>query len=143
MYTTTHLALGLVIGKLTGDYQSALLGSLIIDIDHLAPALKERRLFDFKDLWRRSKKSTDSARSFLHGVIPWIAFSVLLSFFDLKFGLIFGLGYFGHLVLDALDDSPFHPFYPNKKINIKGFIPYYSLEELIFSITLFVAYLII
>ena len=140
MYATTHLAMGLVIGRLTGDYQAALLGSLIIDIDHLVPAIKENRLFNFKEFWRRSKSSSDSARSFLHGLLPFIVISAIITFFDWRFGLIFAVAYLGHLVLDALDDSPFFPLYPNKKINIKGFIPYYSTEELIFSIALFSAY---
>ena len=140
MYATTHLAMGLVIGRLTGDYQAALLGSLIIDIDHLVPAIKENRLLNFKEFWRRSKSSSDSARSFLHGLLPFIVISVLIAFFDWRFGLIFAVAYLGHLILDTLDDSPFFPFYPNKKINIKGFIPYYSTEELIFSVALFSAY---
>lgn len=143
MYATTHLALGLVIGKLTGDYQAALVGSLIMDIDHLAPAIKEKRLFNFKEFWRRSKSSSDSARSFMHGLIPWFLFSAVICFFDLRFGAIFSIAYFGHLLLDTLDDSPFYPFFPNKKINIKGFIPYYSGEELVFSIALFCAYFFI
>lgn len=143
MYATTHLALGLVIGRLTGDYQAALIGSLIIDIDHLVPAFKEKRIFNFKKLWLLSKSSTDSARSFLHGIFPWIGLSTLICFFDLGFGLVFALGYFGHLLLDALDDSPLFILYPSKKINIKGFIPYFSLEEFIFSVTLFCAYLMI
>jgi hypothetical protein len=40
MYSITHLALGLIIGKATGDYPAAILGSLMIDVDHFWPAFK-------------------------------------------------------------------------------------------------------
>lgn len=143
MYSTTHLAMGLIIGKLTGDYPAALLGSLIIDIDHLIPAAKEKRLFNIKEFWRRSKSFNDSARSFLHGLPAFIIISALICLFDWKFGLVFALAYLGHLILDALDDSSLPILYPNKKIDIKGFIPYYSREELLFSVVLFSAYLMV
>ena len=144
MYTTTHLALGLIIGKLTGDYPAAILGSLIIDIDHLIPAAKEGRLFNVKELWKRSRVPEGGGRSYFHGIIPWALISVVICLIDLRFGLVFTLAYLGHLIFDALDNSDFWPLYPfNRKINIKGFVPYYSRQELIFSIMLFLAYFMI
>ncbi len=142
MYITTHLALGLIIGKLSGDYSAALIGSLAIDVDHLFPAIKERRLFNIKEYWRRSRSYKDSNRSYFHGIFALVFFSGILYLFDPRFAIIFAIAYLGHFLLDALDNSDFMPFYPLTKLNIKGFIPYYSKQELLFSLVLFLVFFI-
>jgi membrane-bound metal-dependent hydrolase YbcI (DUF457 family) len=143
MYATTHLALGLIIGKISGDYSAALIGSLAIDIDHMFPAFQEKRLFNIKKYWEKSKDYKDSGRSYFHGIFALIFFSVILYFFDPRFALIFAIAYLGHFLLDALDNSDFMPFYPFGKFNIKGFIPYFSKQELVFSLILFLIFIIL
>lgn len=141
MYITTHLALGLIIGNISGDYAAALIGSLAIDVDHLFPAAKEKRLFNIKEYWRKSRSYKDSGRSYFHSIFALIFFSVILYFFAPQFAIVFAIAYLGHFILDALDNSDFIPFYPLSKFNIKGFIPYYSKQELIFSLMLFLIFL--
>ncbi len=140
MYVTTHLALGLIIGELSGNYTAALLGSLLIDVDHLIPIIKEKSGISIKKVWEKSKQAGSSCRSYLHGLFPWIILSVLISLFSLSFGLIFSLAYLGHLLLDALDKDDFYPFYPIKKLKINGFVPYYSIKEFAFSLALFLVF---
>ncbi len=143
MYSTTHLALGLIIGKISGDYPAALIGSLAIDIDHLIPAIKNKKSFNLKKFWNKTKDYKDSSRSYLHSLFSWFLISLIIFFFDSDFAIIFSIAYLGHFVLDALDNSSFYPFYPFKNFDIKGFIPYYSFRELVFSIFLFVIFLLI
>lgn len=143
MYSTTHLALGLIIGKISGDYPAALIGSLAIDIDHLIPAIKQKVSLNFKKFWNKTKDYKDSSRSYLHSIFSWIILSLIIFLIDSRFGLVFSIAYLGHFILDALDNSHFYPFFPIKKFNIKGFIPYYSIKELVFSLALFLIFLLI
>ncbi|MFA5643944.1 MAG: metal-dependent hydrolase [Patescibacteria group bacterium] len=143
MYSTTHLALGLIIGEITGDYTASLIGSLAIDIDHLIPAIRQNNIFNFKKIWLKSKSSKDSSRSYFHSFFSWAFFSLVIMLINFRFGLVFSLAYLGHFLLDALDNSDFYPFYPFKKINIRGFIPYYSRQELIFSLFLFTMFVLL
>lgn len=143
MYITTHLALGLIIGKITGNYPAALVGSLAVDLDHMFPAISEKRFFNIKEYWRRSKDYMGGGRSYFHNIFSLIIFSGLVYFFDPRFALIFAVAYLGHFLLDALDNSGLKPFFPLSKINIKGFIPYYSKQELIFNLILFVIFVIL
>ncbi|MDD3711267.1 MAG: metal-dependent hydrolase [Patescibacteria group bacterium] len=143
MYATTHLALGLIIGKISGDYSAALIGSLAIDIDHMFPAMREKRFLNIREYWKRSRSYADSGRSYFHGIFALIFFSVILYFFDPRFALIFSIAYLGHFFLDALDNSDFMPFYPLSKFNIKGFIPYFSKQEFVFSLILFLVFIIL
>lgn len=143
MYGTTHLALGLIIGKITGDYQAAIIGSVIIDIDHLIPVLQKKNRLGLKEFWRKTKDPKDSSRSYFHNIFAWIFFSVMTCLIDHKFGLVFSLAYLGHFLLDALDNSSFYPLFPIKKFDIKGFMPYYSKKELIFSLILLFIFIVI
>lgn len=143
MYGTTHLALGLIIGKITGNYQAAILGSLLLDLDHLVPVFKDRAKFSFKKFWKKTKDYKDNSRNYFHSVFAWLFFSIIICLIDYEFALVFSLAYLGHFLLDALDNSPFYPFYPFKKVNIYGFIPYYSREELFLNIALFFIFIII
>jgi membrane-bound metal-dependent hydrolase YbcI (DUF457 family) len=147
MYGTTHLALALIIGKVSGDYSAALLGSLVIDIDHFMPFIEKRKKFKLKEFWQDMQESKNSygeiSRSYLHSFFSWALLSLIICLINLRFGLIFSLAYLGHFLLDAIDDSDFYPFYPIEKFNIKGFIPYFSKKELFFSLILFFLFIII
>ena len=49
MYFPSHIAAGLVIGKLTGDYTTAVIASVFPDIDHLYAFIKH----DYFKNWRK------------------------------------------------------------------------------------------
>ncbi len=44
MFIITHFIAGLLIGKLTGNYTFALVGAVLIDVDHLFSYVKHRVL---------------------------------------------------------------------------------------------------
>jgi membrane-bound metal-dependent hydrolase YbcI (DUF457 family) len=143
MYSTAHLAAGLIIGKLTGDYPTAIISAVAVDLDHLVPYVQKNIIFDIKKIWHSAKSTHDSARSYLHSFIAFFILTGLIAWFNLKVGLVFGLGYLSHFLLDAIDDDDFYPLFPWKKFNTRGFIGYYSKAEFVFTIILFGVYFII
>lgn len=143
MYSTAHLAAGLIIGKLTGDYPTAILGAVAIDLDHLIPHIKNRIIFNVKAMLKVAKSTHESSRSYLHSFIAFPLIVGLIALFSSKIALVFGLGYLSHFLLDIIDSDDFYPFFPWKKFNIQGFIGYYSKAEFLFTIILFLVYFII
>lgn len=143
MYSTAHLAAGLIIGKLTGDYPTAIISAVAIDLDHLVPYAQKNIIFNIKKILNSTKSTHDSARSYLHSFIALPILVLIISLFNFKTGLIFGLGYLSHFLLDALDDDDFYPLFPWKKFNTRGFIGYYSKAEFVFTLILFAIYFII
>jgi len=143
MYSTSHLAAGLIIGKLTGDYPTAIISAVAIDLDHLIPHVKNKIIFNVKEMLKVAKSTHESSRSYLLSFIAFFALTSLIALFSLKVGLVFGLGYLSHFLLDAIDDDDFYPFFPWKKFNTRGFIGYYSKAELIFTIILFGVYFVV
>lgn len=135
--------MGLIIGKVTGDYPTAIISSTAIDIDHLIPYVKNKIIFDFKAIMKTAHRADDTSRSILHSFFALVILSGLVAIFNFRTGLIFALGYLSHFLLDALDDSDFYPFFPIKKFNTKGFIGYFSKLELIFTLGLFLIWFIL
>jgi len=143
MTLPTHALAGLIIGKITGDFPSALAGSLVIDLDHTFSYFRHGILFKPGKLLKVISDEADpwgDQRNFLHSIFVWIAISTLFLIFNYKLGLVFSIAYFFHLVLDALDGSVFYPFFPFKKILMKGFIKYYSKQEIVFDIFLILVF---
>ena len=133
MFLPTHLAAGLLVGKLTGNYPAALAGAVFIDIDHLISYAKSGILWHPKKIFAAITDTRDpweNQRNILHTIHFWILISAIFWYFFPDIAPAFSLGYLSHLVLDGMDSADFRPFYPNKKINIRGPIPYYSLPEL-------------
>jgi len=137
MYSSTHLAAGLIIGKLTGDYPTAIISSTAIDIDHLIPYVKNKIIFKPKEIWKTANRADDTNRSILHSFFALLILSGIVALFSVRAGAIFMLGYLSHFLLDALDDSDFHPFFPWKKFNTRGFVGYRSKVELAICLSLF------
>ena len=145
MFLLAHLIAGLLIGKIFGNYITALLGALILDIDHLIPYIKHNIIFNFKKFWKTITNSKDpygNQRNYLHSIFSWIIISFVIILFNFYIGLVFSLAYFSHLLLDALDSSDFYPFYP-LRYNLKGPIKYLSIEEHIFTFCLIILFLLI
>lgn len=146
MFFPAHVAAGLIVGKLTDNYAASLIGAAAIDVDHIISYLRSGILFKPKKLIAAITDTSDpwgDQRHFLHNVFSWIIISALISIVDFNVGLAFGLAYLSHLILDALDDSDFFPFFPNKKINLRGPIHYFSKPEISFTVFLFLTFLIL
>jgi len=145
MFILAHLAMGLIIGKITGNYPIALAGALLIDIDHLIPYIKHKLIFDLKKLWKTITNPDDlygNQRNYLHSIFAFILINFLVFLFDYRIGIAFSLGYVSHLFLDMLDNSDFYPLYP-LKYNIKGPIKYLSKTEFILTLFLFIIFFLI
>lgn len=139
MTIPTHLLAGIIIGKITGNFPTAIAGSLIMDLDHIISYFHHGILFKPRQLFKILRSETDpwgDQRNFLHNIFIWVIVSVLLLTINFNFGLIFSVAYFFHLVFDALDSADLYPFFPFKKITIKGFIKYSSRQEIIFDVCL-------
>ncbi|MBI5733582.1 MAG: metal-dependent hydrolase [Candidatus Kerfeldbacteria bacterium] len=146
MLLPTHLLGGLIIGKIMGDYPAALAGALLVDLDHLVSYFKSGVWFNFKKFTKAITNRNDpwgDQRNVLHNVILGLVISASVAVFDYKFGIVFALGYLSHLVLDALDNSDYFPFFPNKKVNLKGPIKYFSIAEVMVMLGLLCWWLII
>lgn len=142
----THLIAGLIMGKLTGNYSVAIASSVLIDVDHLQSYIKSGVLFKLKLFWKTITDKADpygDQRGYLHNLFIFAGISTILLLIWSYTAIPFILGWFGHLLLDALDNSDYWPLYPYKKLNLKGPILYASYQELIFSFLLVLTYFFI
>lgn len=139
MTIPSHVLLGVVIGKVTGDYKTAILVSALVDIDHLVSYIKSGVIFSPRKFWKTISDKNDpygDQRGYLHNILIATLSSGLTFLISIPFGITFSLAYLGHLVLDSLDKSDYWPFYPNKQVNLQGFIDYFSWQELLFDLFL-------
>ncbi|OIO45584.1 MAG: hypothetical protein AUJ28_03945 [Parcubacteria group bacterium CG1_02_37_51] len=146
MYLGTHLAAGLIIGKITGDYTPAILGSVIGDVDHLYSYYKHglfQSVEKFIKYARAKENPIDDERNYLHNVNVIFILSLIIMVFNFFTGLVFLIAYLSHLLLDALDHTDFYPFWPNRKINLRGPINFFSIGDIAISIVLLMVWLII
>lgn len=146
MTLPSHILLGTVIGRMTGDYTTAIAVSAAIDIDHLRSYIKSGVLFDL-DRLRKTVLDTEDPygdqRGYLHNILIAIPITLLVYLISPTIGTVFGIAYGGHLLLDALDKSDYWPLYPYKGINIKGFVEYFSPTEIFFDIFLLIALIVL
>ena len=139
MTLPTHALAGLIIGRITGDFSTALIGSLIIDADHAISYIRHGMLFTPKKLFRVICDRADpwgDQRSILHSMFSFITISLFLFLLNAHFAFVFSIAYFFHLVLDALDSSDFYPLFPFRKFVLKGRTEYHSKQELTLDICL-------
>src|SRR5688572_3028271 len=109
MTAPSHLIVGLLLGKLTGNYAVAITSSLVIDIDHLISYYKHGILFKPREFWNAITTETDpwdDQRNILHSVVSWFLISGIFFLFNQEMGIVVLLGYLCHLLLDALDAAP-------------------------------------
>jgi len=131
----THILAGLLIGKITGDFTTAIVASLVVDLDHFISFYRHGTLFNLRELLRESLDEEDrwgDQRNFMHNVFVWIIISAIISLFNFNVGMVFSAAYLSHLLLDAFNKTYFYPFYPSKRFATKGFIRYNSRQEIIF-----------
>jgi membrane-bound metal-dependent hydrolase YbcI (DUF457 family) len=143
MFFVAHILLGMIIGKITGNYLLAIIFSVIIDIDHLFVFAKHKILFNFKDFMNTvmdPEDRTGHQRNYLHNVFALVILSFIVFLLFREFWIVFFFSYLGHLFLDMIDKSDFYPLYPFRNWNFKGFVEYGSKEEIVFSLALFFVY---
>ncbi len=134
----------MIIGKITGNYPAAVASSVLIDLDHLQSYITHGVILKPKKLWSALTDQVDQwgdQRGIFHNVLFFGVIAVTLLIFAGVVGKIIILGYLGHLLLDALDNSDYWPLYPNKSINLRGPINYGSLQELVFFVMLLIIWL--
>ena len=146
MFILAHLAIGLLIGKLTNNYEIAIIGSLFVDLDHLISYAKNGVIFNFKKFWKTVTNPHDpygNQRHFLHNlwVLKIVAVSTIL--INPTVGFTFTIAYAAHLILDSLDSSDFKPLVPLSKRNVKGPIRYLSHAEIAITTCMFFIFIII
>ena len=143
MFFFAHLLAGLIIGYLSGNYLIALVGALVLDLDHLWIYFKHKILFKPKKFWKTITSPKDpygNQRNYLHSFLFWIIISILILLINWNIGVIFSLAYLSHLLLDLLDGSDFYPLYPIKW-KVKGPIKYLSWKELVFTLILLIIFI--
>ena len=146
MTLPTHLILGLIIGKATGNYPLAVVASIAVDVDHFVPFAQNGVLWSPRKLWRVMTDRTDplgTPRFILHNVFLGVAICAGSFLIHPPLGLIVSLAYAGHLALDALDDTIYFPLYPKTSVNIRGPIQYFSKAEIAFAAVLIGVWLMI
>src|SRR3972149_1792613 len=100
MFLLAHLALGLIIGKLTQNYPIALIGALFVDVDHLLPFIRHKILFSWKKFWKtitnpKSYPNLDK-RNYLHSIFAFISINSATFLFEYRAWLIGALSDCGH-----------------------------------------------
>ena len=147
MTIPNHIALGLIIGKVTGDYTLAISTSLLLDCDHFVSLYKHGALKSFKLFWKTTTDAKDlwgDQRGILHNL-----FSVMLVFFAVYFSFgisiatTIGLSHLGHISLDAISKADSWLFRPFSNLKTRGFIPYYSTYEIIFFVGLILIFFLL
>lgn len=142
MLITTHILSALLFGKYLGHTGAILLGSVLIDFDHFFDMFTKGRKYGLKrtlEVLFTPYPEEDESRTVFHSLLGWLVVSVILYNLEPEFGLYFSLGYLLHLVLDSLDTSKLHLFYP-QKYDVRGWVEYNSLMEYSFAIIMFIIY---
>lgn len=147
MTLPTHAIMGLIIGKLTGNYFVPIAFSVLPDSDHIVCYANEKLFNHLKHFWTTlmsEKRIFGTQRSFLHN-IPILVFLCFILYFFVPWNIfiMIALAFLGHIILDCLDNSDYYPFDPYRKINMKGPIKYASYQEVIFGLCLLAVYFII
>jgi hypothetical protein len=146
MFILAHLALGLVIGKITHNYAAVLAGAVLIDADHLVSYAKSGVLYSPRKLWRAISRPEDrigGQRHFMHTMLGWKISSLAVLLANFWAGVLFSAGYFSHLFLDFIDGSAFRPLKPFSGRSFEGPIKYLSKAEFLLTAVLFAVFLAI
>jgi len=146
MLLSTHLAAGLIIGKLTGNYTVAFIGSVVMDLDHIFAFYQSHVLLKVKKIIQATTNQNflvNDQRNYFHNVFFFLAISVIAMALNFHLGVIFSMAYLVHLIFDSLDDQEYYPFYPRKNVKLRGPVRYFSKQEIIFALILFFIFLIV
>lgn len=132
----THLIAGALVGYATGDYATALIVSVAVDIDHL-PSMLGKKVFKSKNAFLQSILETDSKyeaeRGILHNALSFSVISIAVWILFPSIAPAFILSYLAHLIMDGLDSANTPILWPFSRINIKGPVKYFSRREFLFA----------
>jgi membrane-bound metal-dependent hydrolase YbcI (DUF457 family) len=140
---TTHLLSALMVGKFIGHTEALVLGSTIIDFDHIYDIVKHWKKYGIKKAIEAlliAEPEENDQRTVFHSLLGWLAVSFIIYLFNPEFGTYFSIGYLLHLMLDSLDTSKLHLFYPSK-YDMRGVVEYNSMMEYLLGIGMFLVYL--
>lgn len=143
MFFTAHLAAGLIIGKLTDNYTASLIAAMAPDADHAISYIRSGVLFRPKEFLNTISTTEDPAgdqRNFLHNIGSFVAITTAAFVMEIQLGWTIGIAYLSHLILDILDKADFYPLYPSMRFKLRGPIKYFSHEETLATILLFLVY---
>jgi len=146
MTLPTHLVAGLILGKITGNYPLSIGIAVGIDVDHVFSYFKNGILLKPKNFLETVFNKDDpygDQRFILHNVLVFILLSMIVLIFNRTIGVVFALAYFSRIFLDALDSSDYFPFFPNKKLNLRGPIKYFSRQEFIVFLLLIIVFFLL
>ncbi|MBI2130648.1 metal-dependent hydrolase [Candidatus Woesearchaeota archaeon] len=140
-----HLLIGLVLGKLSGNYLIFILGSVFPDFDHVYVMVKNR-FFSMSRIINsmrfEEKFGVRYKTPLFHSIPGLILFSVITYFFSSIGALYFAMAYLLHLLIDWPDIDEKYYLYP-LKIRFRGVLPIWSKPEQIFTIILLVLLLVL
>ena len=141
MTLPTHLALGGIIGAVTGQPVLALAVSAFVDVDHLGIYYRHGVLKSPTLFWKTITQTVDpygGQRGHLHSIFGLVLVAALSWAVLPVYALTLILSHLGHLVLDALDSADYWPLYPFKSINFRGPVGFFSKQEaFVFVVLLF------
>lgn len=120
MLFITHLLAGILLANLLGHWPWIILGSTIIDLDHLL-VLFRKKVYNPIEMIRHvcDEEKYGSHRTKLHSFFGLVVIFFIITFFNVEIAKYFSIGLFFHLVLDALDGGSIRLFYPLPK-TVKG-----------------------
>ncbi len=128
-----HLIIPLILGKLLGNYWYLLVGSLIVDIDHVIILIKNKHynLRECIDILKHEERYGERLRSpYLHSFLGLVSTSLLVwLLFNANGAVYYAIGYLIHLMIDLFDKDVMFLFYP-AKIKFNGTLPIASHVEL-------------
>lgn len=133
-----HPIVGVVLGNYFGHFWYFTIGSVFPDIDHLF-VLVSHKIFSPKyivDSLRFEKKYNLSFKTkYGHSLFGAFILSLPVVMFDVEGGIAFFIGYLIHLLLDWPDVDDKYFLWPLRK-KFSGFLPIFSITEIIFTIIL-------
>ena len=135
-----HLLIGIILGKVFGNYFFFILGSIFPDIDHLYVIIKNK-FFSLRKIINsmkfESKFKIRYKTKFVHSLLGLGVFSLIVYFLDNKGVLYFFIAYLLHLLIDWIDIDEKYYLYPFN-VKFKGILPIWSKFEKITTLILLV-----
>ena len=140
----THVVFSIFVSLIAMDYfhiKNKIIFLLIVLFFSLLPDIDESR----SKVGRKNKLISKTIgfifghRGIFHTVyIPLVLF-VLLNLINFEIAFACLIGYFSHLLLDAMTKNGIRPFYPLFNVKISGFFKTNSIIEKLFFLTLVLA----
>ncbi|MFH1918224.1 MAG: metal-dependent hydrolase [Nanoarchaeota archaeon] len=135
-----HLLIGIILGKLYGNYFLFILGSIFPDIDHFYIIFKNKiytleKIID--SIKYEEKYNLNYKTSLFHSLIGLVIFSLIIYLIVGNKAIYFSVAYLLHLLIDWSDTDTKYFLYP-LKIKFKGFLSIWSKPERALTIILIV-----